>query len=297
MIGTADVAPVALAGYGGSSVVLIEDSASQMLGGTFDSNARQYFESALAENATEAAPATITNAIQTAAPTVPSTTLTTALPSVAGPSQYLLSAGAQPSQAPASPVDRALGEGRGGFADHTRQCGCEKEPDAARRVEPRARRCNQTSIQCPRKARRVGAHESISESRLCGTGGNRRCGNRRSASGSLCPISQSGKGRIADILELDGTQATLEDLKSTSTYLKSVKGGLSSSDIEAEFRSSSEIAKQHQVEQDLLAEARRTGGQLIIQGRDPVTGATVRLSLYPANVHSRVTDYTSIGNN
>lgn len=110
-------------------------------------------------------------------------------------------------------------------------------------------------------------------------------------------ISQTGKGRIADILELNGQQATLEDLKSASTQLKSVEGGMSSSDVEAEFRSTSEIAKQHEVEQQVIAEARRTGGQVIVTGRDPISGATVERALDPDSITSRVTDYTDIGNN
>jgi hypothetical protein len=110
-------------------------------------------------------------------------------------------------------------------------------------------------------------------------------------------ISKTGKGRIADILELDGPKATLEDLKSPSTQLKSVKGGMSSPDLEVEFRSSSEIAKQHEVEQQVIAEAKRTGGKVIVTGRDPVGGGTEELALDPDSIGSRVTDYTDIGNN
>ncbi len=68
------------------------------------------------------------------------------------------------------------------------------------------------------------------------------------AGGKLTPtaeISATGKGRIADILELDGPKATLEDLKSANTQLKSVKGGMSSTDIEAQFRSTSENRPDH----------------------------------------------------
>ncbi len=110
-------------------------------------------------------------------------------------------------------------------------------------------------------------------------------------------ISKAGKGRIADILELDGSKATLEDLKSPSTQLKSVKGGMSSPVVEAEFRSTSEIAKQHEIEQEVIAEARRTGGKVVVTGRDPLTGATRALELDPGAIRSRVTDYTDLGNN
>jgi Domain of unknown function (DUF4157) len=110
-------------------------------------------------------------------------------------------------------------------------------------------------------------------------------------------ISKSGKGRIADILEVDGPKATLEDLKSSSTQLKSVKGGMSSPDVEAQFRSTSEIEKQHAVEREIVAEAKRTGGKIIIQGRHPVSGAVLRFALSPNDISSRVTDYTAFGNN
>ncbi|HEV2275906.1 MAG TPA: DUF4157 domain-containing protein [Acidobacteriaceae bacterium] len=110
-------------------------------------------------------------------------------------------------------------------------------------------------------------------------------------------ISKSGKGRIADVLEIDGSKATLEDLKSASTQLKSVQGGMSSPDIEAQFRSSSEIEKQHAVEKEIIAEAKRTGGKVIIQGRHPVSGAVLRFSLNPDDISSRVTDYTTFGHN
>lgn len=66
-------------------------------------------------------------------------------------------------------------------------------------------------------------------------------------------ISSTGKGRIADILEVDGPRATLEDLRSPSTQVKSVKGGMSSPDVEVEFRSTSEIGKQHEVEEQVIA--------------------------------------------
>jgi hypothetical protein len=110
-------------------------------------------------------------------------------------------------------------------------------------------------------------------------------------------ISGTGKGRIADILEIDGPNATLEDLKSPSTQLKSVKGGMSAPQVEAEFRSTSEIAKQHGVEQQIIAEAKRTGGQVIVEGRDPISGGTVERALDPYSISSRVTDYTDIGGN
>lgn len=109
-------------------------------------------------------------------------------------------------------------------------------------------------------------------------------------------ISASGKGRIADILELRGSKATLEDLKSASTQLKSVKGGLSSPEVEAEFRTSSKIAEQHKVEQEVIAEAKQTGGKVVVRGEDPITGSPVEVELDPDSIGSRVTDYTGLAN-
>ena len=118
--------------------------------------------------------------------------------------------------------------------------------------------------------------------------------------GQLTPtssISTSGTGRIADILEVNGTDIILEDLKSPSTQVGSIKGGLQSPDVEAEFRPSSEIEKQHTVEQEVIAEAKRVGGKIIIVGRDPVSGAPATLAVDPNSLKSRVTDYTAFGNN
>jgi hypothetical protein len=118
--------------------------------------------------------------------------------------------------------------------------------------------------------------------------------------GKLTPtaeISATGKGRIADVLEVDGSQGTLEDFKSANTQVKSVKGGMSDPDIEANFRSSSEIAQQHKVEEQVIANAKASGGKVVVTGEDPLSGAKVTLKLDPDKIASKVTDYTDIGGN
>lgn len=111
-------------------------------------------------------------------------------------------------------------------------------------------------------------------------------------------ISKSGKGRIADIATLSGdqasTEALLEDLKTSSTELKSIKGGLKSEPVEAEFRSRSEIGKQHEVEDDVMKYARKHGGKLVIEGKNVRTGKTERIEIDPANVSRQVTDYNAL---
>jgi hypothetical protein len=108
-------------------------------------------------------------------------------------------------------------------------------------------------------------------------------------------ISRTGKGRIADILELDGRQATLVDLKSPSTQIGSVRGGMSSADLEVEFRSASEIGEQHAVEREVIQRAKANGGTVVIRGRDPINGALVEKDLDPNLIQSRVTDYANLG--
>jgi hypothetical protein len=67
--------------------------------------------------------------------------------------------------------------------------------------------------------------------------------------------------------------------------------------IEAEFRSKSEIAKQHIVEQEVIQHAQNTGGKIVIEGTNVVTGSKVTLKVDPSTVSSRVTDYTSMPSN
>jgi hypothetical protein len=105
----------------------------------------------------------------------------------------------------------------------------------------------------------------------------------------------SEKGRIADILELDGHHATLLDLKSPSTQIKSVRGGMSSADLEVEFRSASEIGEQHAVERQFIQRAKANGGTVVVRGRDPINGAIVQKELDPDLIKSRVTDYAELG--
>jgi hypothetical protein len=111
-------------------------------------------------------------------------------------------------------------------------------------------------------------------------------------------ISKSGKGRIADIATLSGdkasTKALLEDLKTPSTEVKSIKGGLKSAPVDAEFRSRSEIGKQHEVEDDVMKYAAKHGGKLVIEGNDVRTGKTERIEIDPANVSRQVTDYSAL---
>jgi hypothetical protein len=110
-------------------------------------------------------------------------------------------------------------------------------------------------------------------------------------------ISASGKGRRVDILELDGPHTTFHDLKTPSTLMKSVGGGMSEVDLDAEFRSLSEIGRQHQIEQEVIAYARRAGGKIVVSGKDPVNGATVVKELDPNTIESTVSDYTDLGSN
>jgi hypothetical protein len=111
-------------------------------------------------------------------------------------------------------------------------------------------------------------------------------------------ISKSGKGRIVDIAEISSDKGVLravtEDLKSSSTQLKSIKGGLTAPTVEAEFRSTAEIAKQQKVEADVIKFAKQKGGKVVISGTNVRTGAVERIAVDPSNISSRVSDYDSM---
>lgn len=107
----------------------------------------------------------------------------------------------------------------------------------------------------------------------------------------------AGKGRRVDVLELEGKQVTFHDLKTPSTLEKSVAGGRSQVDLEAEFRSESEIGAQHEVEQKVIAYARRAGGKIVVRGKDPVNGASIDMELDPGEIESTVSDYHDLGSN
>jgi hypothetical protein len=109
-----------------------------------------------------------------------------------------------------------------------------------------------------------------------------------------------GKGRRLDIFELDESAglATFHDFKSPSTLQKSVRGGLFRSiDLEAEFKSTSEIGRQHAIEHEVIEYAQKTGGKVIVEGVDPVNGARVVYEVDPGAIRSTVTDYTDVGHN
>jgi hypothetical protein len=104
----------------------------------------------------------------------------------------------------------------------------------------------------------------------------------------------AGKGRIADIARVEGRKVELGDLKSPSTQIASIEGGLTSEAVDAEFRSSSEIGKQHEVEKKVVDFAKKSKGKIVVQGKDVVTGQTVTAKIDPGDVSSSVTDYYGV---
>jgi hypothetical protein len=117
--------------------------------------------------------------------------------------------------------------------------------------------------------------------------------------GELVPTSTiAGRGRVADWAEVGGAFVQLGDIKSPSTQLRSVQGGLAAPGIEGQFRSTSEIARQHAVERTLLDYARSHGDRVLIRGRDPLSGASIEVWVDAERVKASViTDYNAFPNN
>jgi hypothetical protein len=96
------------------------------------------------------------------------------------------------------------------------------------------------------------------------------------------------KARILDLVQIANGEGLGIELKSISTLLKSVKGGLSNKEIEAIYRVTSAIQKQIEKELKILAFARENGLRVIYQGKDVLSGLFKEFILDPLRVHSTV---------
>jgi hypothetical protein len=117
----------------------------------------------------------------------------------------------------------------------------------------------------------------------------------RAPDGTIRSIPKRG-GRIADWAEVKGDMVQLGDIKSPTAVTQSVKGGLKQSQkIESEFRRTSTLAKQLKKEQKIIKRAKKLDGKIVMEGRDPVTGSTVRFEVRWDQVKpSRVTKYMEL---
>jgi hypothetical protein len=104
-----------------------------------------------------------------------------------------------------------------------------------------------------------------------------------------------GKGRIPDYVEIRGSQVVAGDLKSISEFKKSIAGGIKSGPVEAEFRVGKKgIGAQQKVEKKVLEEALKSGGKIIIRGRDVLTGEFHEMEVDPSQYASEVLTYEEI---
>ncbi|MBU7028529.1 MAG: hypothetical protein HXS48_16465 [Theionarchaea archaeon] len=109
---------------------------------------------------------------------------------------------------------------------------------------------------------------------------------------------KKGQGRIADWAELKGNTVQLGEIKSPTAITGSVKGGIKQSQvIEGEFRSTSTLGKQLTNEQKIIDRARKVDGKIMLEGKDPLTGSTVRFEVRWDQINpSQVTKYMDFPN-
>lgn len=99
---------------------------------------------------------------------------------------------------------------------------------------------------------------------------------------------------LFQIADLQGMGMGIE-LKSESTTIKSIKGGLSKKEIEATFRLKTSIQKQIRKENKILGFARKNGLNIILKGRDVVTGLFHEIIIDPDNIHAtRIISYRKL---
>lgn len=105
----------------------------------------------------------------------------------------------------------------------------------------------------------------------------------------------AGKGRTPDFAEVVGSGTVAGDLKSPSEVTGSIAGGVKKQGpIEGEFKDTSKIGQQHQVEKQILDEARKQGGKIVIKGRNVLTGEVMTIEVDPANYSSTVVTYEDV---
>jgi len=118
--------------------------------------------------------------------------------------------------------------------------------------------------------------------------------------GTIKPISElSRTGRTLDFVEVVDNQYMAGDLKSTSEFLNSIKGGVKKGDgkIMGDFRPKSKVGGQHSVEEKILEYARKHNGKIVVKGNDVRTGVSQTLKIEVGNYHSKVVVYGDMGSN
>jgi hypothetical protein len=112
----------------------------------------------------------------------------------------------------------------------------------------------------------------------------------KGADGKIKSAKQiAGKGRTLDFVEVDGKKVLAGDLKSKDELINSIEGGIKDpSSIEGVFRDKSKIGVQHGKEEAVLAKANKSGGKLVIRGKDVKTGKVVTIEVDSSEYASTV---------
>jgi hypothetical protein len=114
--------------------------------------------------------------------------------------------------------------------------------------------------------------------------------------GKMRPVSRISKtGRTHDFAEVRGTKVVGGDLKSTEEFLTSIEGGVKKAQtMEGEFRKSSKIGGQHKVEDKVRKAAIKSGGVIVMQGKNVLTGKIETIEVPAANYRSEVLTYEDV---
>ncbi len=114
--------------------------------------------------------------------------------------------------------------------------------------------------------------------------------------GTLRPMSGISKtGRTPDFVELRGQQPVSGDLKSGKELMGSVEGGVKNPEsTQGDFRESSKVGQQHKVENKVLKTAVKTGGVIVMEGRNVLTGQMQTVEVSAADFQSEVLTYEDV---
>lgn len=118
----------------------------------------------------------------------------------------------------------------------------------------------------------------------------------KSSNGAIKPTAViAGIGRDPDFIEVRGSKTIAGELKSSNELTSSIAGGIKKpGPIDCEFRGSSKVGRQQEVEEKIVNEARKAGGKVIVKGRNVMTDQIETIEVDPANYGSEVVPYGEV---
>lgn len=117
----------------------------------------------------------------------------------------------------------------------------------------------------------------------------------KAADGTIQPVSGiSSTGRTPDFVEVRGSEVVGGDLKSSKELTSSVKGGLYTDQLEGEFRDSSKVGGQHNVEGKIIRAAQASNGTIVLEGRNVLTGQVQTVEVAADKYRSEVLTYDDV---